>query len=104
MQVGRKDPGILIDGPVLDYDVLLLGDFNHVLEALVEEINLEIERPPLHIFVEISEIGIKIHGLELGGPAIMGGQHLGKRGFAAAYVSGDSYMHNGRYFFIFPQM
>ena len=33
--------------------------YNAIHESLVEEVNLEVERPPLHILVEIREIGIE---------------------------------------------
>jgi hypothetical protein len=61
MEVRGKDTSILIDCTVLDDDLVKLRDIYHILESLVEEIYLEIERPSLHIFIEISKIRIIIH-------------------------------------------
>ena len=43
MQVGSENLGILKDGTVLDDILLTLGNLYHVVETLVEEIDLEIE-------------------------------------------------------------
>ena len=43
MEIRGEYPGILIDGPVLYDHVLALRNLDHVLEPLVQEVNLEIE-------------------------------------------------------------
>jgi hypothetical protein len=71
VEVGSKYAGVFIDGAVLDDDVIAFADLNYVTETLVQEINLEVERPPFHIFVEVCQIGIEIHWFEPGSPMIM---------------------------------
>ena len=93
VEIRSEDTRILVDGPVLDDDVLALGDIHHILEPFVEEINLEIKGPTLHIFVEISEIRIKVHGLEFRGPSVMGCEQPRQRGLAASNVSGYCNVH-----------
>ena len=97
MEVRGEDAGVLVDGAVLDDDVLLLGDLHHVLETLVQEVDLQVEGPPLHVFVEVGEVGVEVDGLELRGPPVVGGEHLGQRGLSAADISGDGDMHNSVY-------
>ena len=43
MQVGGKDARVLIDGAVLDDVDVALRDLDHLLEALVQEVDLQIE-------------------------------------------------------------
>ena len=93
MQVRCKDARILIYGAVLDDHLVAVSDVHHVLEPLVEEINLQIERPSFHILVKISQIWVKIYRLELRRPTVVRRQHLGKRSLAASYVSCNRYMH-----------
>ena len=93
MEVGGEDAGVLVDSPVLDDDIAAPGNVHHVLEPLVQEIYLEIERPALHVGVKISQIWVEINGLEFRGPAVMGCQHLGKGGLATAYVACYRYVH-----------
>ena len=57
------------------------------------EDNLKIERPSLHIFVEISKIRIIIHRLEFWSPSVVGSKHLGQSGLSAADISSYRYMH-----------
>ena len=93
MEVRGEYAGVLIDGPVLDYDIVAPGYVHDILEPLVEEINLEIEGPAFHVGVEIRQIRIEIDRLEFRGPTVMGCQHLGQSGLATTYVSCYSDMH-----------
>jgi len=70
VQVRCEDLGILEDGTVLDDSVLALGYFHNIMESLVEEVYLEIERPSLHILVVVGEIWIVIDWLEVWLPAV----------------------------------
>ena len=56
-----QDRTIFEDGAVLDDDVVGLGNFDHFLETAVEEVNLKVERPSLHVGIEVGEIGVVAH-------------------------------------------
>ena len=94
VEIRGENACILVNGPVLNDYLVALGDIHHILETLVEKINLKIERPALHIFVEISKIRIVVNGFEFGSPFVLRCQHPGQSGFSAADVSGYCYMHN----------
>ena len=49
VKIGGENPGIFVDGAVLNDDIVGLGDVHHILESLVEEVNLEVERPPPYL-------------------------------------------------------
>ena len=93
VQVRREYHRVLVDGAVLDYILPRVLELDDVLEPLVEEVHLEVERPPLHVVVEIHEIGVEIHRLEVRFPSVMPGQQTRKGGLAAAYVSCYRYVH-----------
>ena len=94
MKVRSEYACVLIYGPVLDDDVIALGDLHHILESLVQEVNLEIERPPFHILIKISEIWIEVNRLELWRPSVLRREHLGQGSLSATDVSSNCYMHN----------
>ena len=71
----------------------MLADLDHVEEALVEEVDLDIERPAFHVVVEISQIGVEVHGFVFGGPVEVVDQHPGEGGLAAADVACYRDMH-----------
>ena len=73
VEVGREDTCVLVDSTVLNDVLVGLAYFDNILEALVEEIDLQVERPARHILVEISEIGVILYALEAWFPAIMFG-------------------------------
>ena len=54
----HEDMNPLQDGPVLDYHFVALADFEHILEALGEKIDLQIEGPAGYVGVIIFEIRI----------------------------------------------
>ena len=95
MQVGREDAGVFVDTAVLHDDLVALADFYHVQEALVQEVNLDIERPALHIVVEVGKIGVVIDRFEFRGPFEVLHEHLGQRGFSTADIAGYRDVHNG---------
>lgn len=70
MKVGRKDASILKDCTVLDDVFIALTNLYHFFEALVEEINLKVERPSRHITIEIVEVRIVFYWLETRRPII----------------------------------
>ena len=93
VQIRGKDTGILEDGTILHDGLVAARNLHHVMETLVQEVNLEIERPALHILIIISEIRIIIHWLEVCLPAISLGKHFGQCSLAATYISCYCYMH-----------
>lgn len=94
VEVGGEDAGVLKDGAVLHHDVLSLGDGHYILETLVEEIDLQVERPPRHVGVEVCKVGIVFHGLKFRRPAVVLGQHTGQCRLAAADVACYCYVHS----------
>ena len=100
VEVRSEDSRILVDGPVLNDDIVGLGNLHHVLETLVQEINLEIERPSAHILIEVREIWIEIDRLVFRCPSVPGSEHPRESGLSAADVSGYCYMHDALRFTI----
>ena len=94
MQVRCEDAGILEDGTILDDGLRRLWDLNDFLESLVQEVDLRVERPPLHVGIEVGEIRVVVDGLEPWGPAVTLGKQSRERGLAASDVSCYGYMHN----------
>ena len=107
MQVVREDVRILVDRAVLeDHPRLAVGDHAHrLLDAAPEERNLKIERPAVHILVEVADIGI-VALLEVALGVVALRKDLGKRRLAAPDVSGYGYVHGSigvilRFSFVF---
>ena len=90
----REDMGILVDGTVLDDVLAAVTDIHHLTEAAVEEENLDIERPALHVLIETIEIRIVLHLLVMGIPVEMLGQESRQGRLARAYVASYCDMHN----------
>jgi hypothetical protein len=49
-------------------------DFLDLRKAAIEVIDLQVERPTLHVVVEIVEIGVLIHVFKMGVPVVMFGE------------------------------
>jgi hypothetical protein len=58
MQIGRKNVGILINGPVLDDVFPAFPDLQHLAETRVQEIYLEVKAPAFHLMVKIIKVRI----------------------------------------------
>ena len=93
MEVRGKDACIFEDGAILDDGVIALANLHDILEAFVQEVYLEVERPAAHVLIKIVEIGVVVDGLEACRPAVVGSKELGEGGFATTYVSCDGDMH-----------
>ena len=91
--VGHENINTLENSSVLNYNILGISDFQDILKPLGQEINLQIERPPLDILIVILQIWVVCDRLEFWGPAIMFCQHAGQCRFAAAYISCYSDVH-----------
>ena len=100
MQVRGKDACILKYRAVLYYCVFTLGDFHNFLETLVQEIYLQIERPPLHVMIEIFKIRIVVYWFKTRNPIVSFCQHLGERRFSAPDIAGNCYVHDVCLFFL----
>ena len=54
----------------------------HLIERQEMKENLQIERPTLHVLVEIVEVGVVVHLFKVGGVAVVLGQQRGQRGLS----------------------
>ena len=90
-----------IERPVLDDHLVALGNLDQILEPLSKEIGLKVIRPSRNIFIIIFQVRIICDRLESRCPAIMLGQHPGKRGLPTADISSNTNMHINEYY-IFP--
>ena len=71
VQVGGEDVGVLVNGAVLDDVFVLAPKAVNLAEAAVQEVNLQVERPPHHVVVELVEVGVFVHFLEVGLPVVV---------------------------------
>ena len=94
VQVGREDAGILEDSPVLNDIFLAFRYFHHLFKPFVQEVNLQVEGPSVHIGVEVLEIRVVVYGFEARLPAISFGEHSGECGFSASDVTGYCDVHS----------
>lgn len=93
MQVVGENIGILVHRPILkNIDRTAAQNIHRLLNAAAQKIHLQVERPTIHIVVEIPDVGI-VALLVIGLGAVALGQHLGQRGFAAADISGYRNVH-----------
>jgi hypothetical protein len=58
MQIGGENMRIFINRPVLDNSFTSILDFDQLLESGIQKINLQIEGPPVHIKVKITQIWV----------------------------------------------
>ena len=93
VEVRGEDAGVLEDSTVLDDGVATLGYLDHVAEALVKEIDLEVEAPAVHVLIEVLQVGVHVNWLEARRPAVTLDEQLGQGGLAAPDVSCYRYMH-----------
>ena len=68
MQIGREDVRIFKDRSVLNYCLFSFENVDNAFIAFVQEINLQVKCPTIHVLVEIIEIGIVIGTLKLDFP------------------------------------
>ena len=89
VQVGSEYIGVFIDGPVLDYGPVSAQDFEHLLVSAVEEEDLQVERPTLHIVVEVTQVRVVVGRFIMDIPAEVLTQLFGEGGFTCADIAGD---------------
>src|SRR5437764_110441 len=105
MQVWGKDECIFVDSPVLDNRFSRCPDFKYFLKPVVQVIHLHMERPALHILVEVINIGIGFYVLILWLPVVLAGEQLRERCLPGAYITSDTNMLKcfcSRHNFYFP--
>ena len=95
MQVVREDMRILVNRPVLE-DHTRLAVRKHVhrlLDPAPEKRDLQVERPAVHILVEIADIGV-VALLQIALRGVTLRQHLSQRRLAAPDISCNGYIHD----------
>ena len=92
VQVGGEDVGILVDGSVLHDRPVSVEDFEHLLVAAVEEENLEVKRPALHVVIEIAQVRVVVGRFVMDIPSEVLGQLFSEGGLAGADVAGNGYV------------
>ena len=71
MQIGCKNVRIFIDGAILYYIFSTFSDLQDLAISAVQEIDLQIETPPLHLRVKIVQVGIVHDVFKMGIPPVM---------------------------------
>jgi len=71
VKVSSKDIGILVDGAVLNGGPVISTDFIDLPEPAIQKKDLQVERPPGHILIEVAQIRIVIHGFIERKPVVM---------------------------------
>ncbi len=100
VEVVGEDVRILVHGAVLEDDLRILRQHVHRLPyPAAEERNLQIERPAIHILVEIADVGV-VRILQVGLRAVASGEDLRERRPAAADISCYCYIHDRMGLFI----
>ena len=87
MQIGGKNVRILVNGSVLNHRLLSAADILNVTPPRCQEIHLQIETPTLHILIEIRDVWIVIHILQLHLPTVVFRQQIREGSFPCADVS-----------------
>ena len=82
IKVGREDVRIFVDGAVLDDVFAALADVHHLTETAVEEENLDVERPALHVLIEAVEVRVVFNFLIMRLPVEVLGQQSREGRFA----------------------
>ena len=101
MEVVREDMRILVDRAILKDRprIAVVGQHVHrLLNAAPEEVDLQIERPAVHVLVEIADVGV-VALLEVGFGVVTLGQNPGQRGLPASDIACNGYIHIIRYLF-----
>ena len=92
VEVGGKDVGVFVDGAVLYNRSVSVQDLEDLLVAAVEEEDLQVEGPALHIVVEVAQVGVIIRRFIMDIPTEMPAELFSEGGLAGADVAGDSDM------------
>ena len=93
VEVGGEDVRVLVDRAVLHHVPSIAADLQQLLEAAVQEEDLEVEAPALHVLVEVEQVGVVVHRLLQQFPLVVLGEELGERRLARSDVSGDRDVH-----------
>ena len=74
VKVRGEDVGVLVNRAVLDDALVLAAKAVNLAEPAVQEVNLQVERPPSHVVVELVQVGVFVHLFEVGLPAVVLGE------------------------------
>lgn len=88
-ECGGEDVYIFIDGSILHSVFPSVPNACHFCDAAIEEVYLHVEPPPLHVSVEVGDIGVCVWVFVVRLPAEMLGKQLGERCFPRADIPGD---------------
>jgi len=104
IQIGRKDGRIFVNRAILNDGLHPPAYFDDLLQALVQKVHLQVERPSAHVVVKIYQIGIVVRRLKQRFPTVMPRQQLAKRGLSSTNIARNSDMLNlvGHSCVIFP--
>ena len=91
--VAYEDIDTLKDRAVLHDGMGSALHCHHVLEAFLEEIRLQAERPAVDVVVIILQIRVETHALKARFPPVILRQHLGQRRLTCSYISGYRDVH-----------
>ena len=91
--IGCKDIHTLKDGTILNDSLLTMLNLKQILESLLQIEDLHIESPSGDVLVIVIDVGILCHWLQVLFPAVMLGEHLGKRGLSTTDISCYCYVH-----------
>ena len=81
MKVRCKDVSIFINGSVLNHLFTTFVDVVYLTKSTVQEIDLQVERPTLHVFIKVVKIRIIVGIFEVGCPVVVFRQQLCEGGF-----------------------
>ena len=77
---------------ITDRVVVSVVNIQQLIESAIQKINLKVETPAWHVFIEIVQVGIVIHIFKLGDPFVMLCQHFSKGCFSGADITGYCHM------------
>jgi dihydroorotase len=91
-EVLGEDKGVLVDSPVLDDGMGTAANFKDLIEAAIEEVDLERESPFGHVVVKILQVGIVVHRFQMWLPVVVGSKFPDQGCFAGPDISGHCYV------------
>lgn len=92
VQIRRKNIRILINCAVLHHRRIALQNPQNLLVPIIQKINLQIERPPLHIMIKITQIRIIVCRLIMRLPTKVPTQPLAQRRLPRADIPGNRHI------------
>lgn len=92
VQVAGKNVSIFVNGPILNDRFFSTQDRQNLLVSAVQKVNLQVERPTVHVVVKINEVRVVVGGFIVDVPIETFAQ-LGTKGcFSGANISGNGHV------------